>query len=406
MSFRDDAAALADDLTAIRHDLHRHPELGLELPRTQQAVLDALAGLPLEITTGQALSSVTAVLRGTSPDRPDADVPTVLLRGDMDALPMPEETGVDFSSEEDGVMHGCGHDLHVTMLIGAARMLSARRDELPGDVVFMFQPGEEGCGGAEIMIREGVLEASGRKVDAAYGMHVFAANIPHGVFTTRPGPMLAAVNDVTVTIRGAGGHSSAPHHAIDPVTVACQAVVSLQTMVTRRFNVFDPVVVGVGRIQAGEAANVIPDTATFWATVRTFSAEHTAKAIETVREVVRGTASAFGATAEFEDGHSYPVTANHAEEADFVAATAREVFGEEGYEPMADPISGAEDFSFVLNEVPGAFFGLGACFPDADPTQTANNHSPRATYDDSVLPRGAALYSELAHRKLRALADR
>ena len=203
----DDVSALQDDLVRLRRNLHRDPELGLDLPRTQARVLAALEGLGLEISTGRSLSSVTAVLRGGA-DSGEA----VLLRADMDALPVSEQTGVDFAGPP-GRMHACGHDLHTAMLVGAARLLASRRRELAGEVVLMFQPGEEGYDGARHMIDEGVLDAPGRRVRAAYAVHVASAVFPHGVFATRPGPICAAVDVLSVTVRGQGGHASMPHRA-------------------------------------------------------------------------------------------------------------------------------------------------------------------------------------------------
>ena len=223
----DAAKALQPELVELRHRLHQRPEIGLDLPQTQAMVLSALDGLGLEITLGKSLSSVTAVLRGAKRGK------AVLLRGDMDALPVTENTGVDFSSTIDGAMHACGHDLHTAMLVGAAKLLTAHRNQLEGDVVFMFQPGEEGFDGAGHMIKEGVLDAAGVRVSSAYGMHVGSALIPRGVFTTRPGTMMASADELHVTVRGAGGHGSMPHFAKDPVVVAAQMVGDLQTLVTR-----------------------------------------------------------------------------------------------------------------------------------------------------------------------------
>ena len=263
---REDAAAIAADLAELRHRIHREPEIGLDLPQTQQKVLGALDGLPLDITLGRALSSVTAVLRGGRPG------PTVLLRGDMDALPITERTGLDYASAVTGVMHACGHDLHTAMLAGTARILSARQRELPGNVIFMFQPGEEGHFGAQYMINEGVLDAAGGRPVAAYAVHVASAQYGHAQFATRPGPMMASADVLDVTVRGHGGHASMPHLSADPIPAACEMVTALQTLVTRRFDVFDPVVITVGSFHAGTTDNVIPDEAHFLATVRSFSA--------------------------------------------------------------------------------------------------------------------------------------
>ncbi len=266
------AARLAPELVALRRHLHGIPELGLDLPDTQAAVLEALAGLDLEVTLGESLSSVVAVLRGRAPVT--GERPVVLLRGDMDALPVAEEVDVDYVSTRPGMMHACGHDLHMAGLVGAARILHELRDDLVGDVVLMFQPAEEGPGGAEPMIREGLLEAAGRRVDVAYAVHVYSADHPFGTWFGRPGTLMAAADEVHVVVRGVGGHGSAPDRAKDPVPVACEIVLAYQSAVTRQFSVWDPVVLTVGRIAAGTKDNIIPDDAFVDATLRTFSAEN------------------------------------------------------------------------------------------------------------------------------------
>ncbi|MEU4524005.1 M20 family metallopeptidase [Amycolatopsis sp. NPDC024027] len=396
MTLRSDAAAMLADLQTLRRDLHRIPEIGLHLPRTQERVLAALDGLPLEITLGKNLSSITAVLRGTKPGG------TVLLRGDMDALPVTEAGGEEFTSTLDGAMHACGHDLHTAGLVGAARLLAARRQDLPGDVVFMFQPGEEGWDGAGHMIDEGVLTASGRHVDAAYGLHVSAASYAKGQFTARPGTLMAASGALEVRVKGDGGHGSSPHDARDPIPAACEMVTALQTMVTRTFDVFDPVVITVGSFHAGTRRNIIPDDAVFEATLRSFSPEVAARVGERAEQVCRGIAQAHGLDIEVTYAPEYPATVNDADAYDFVAGTIRDVFGEERFTEMADPITGSEDFSRVLERVPGAYLFLGAC--PGDPASAPDNHSPRARFDDSVLGDGAALLAELAVRRLALLA--
>ncbi|GAA1235103.1 M20 family metallopeptidase [Kitasatospora nipponensis] len=392
MSLHDDALALAPDLVRLRHDLHRFPELGLDLPRTQERVLRALEGLPLEVSQGSALSSVTAVLRGGRPG------PAVLLRGDMDGLPVTEKAPVPFAAGN-GAMHACGHDLHTTMLAGAAHLLAARREQLHGDVVFMFQPGEEGFDGAGAMLAEGVLDAAGRRPVAAYALHV-TSGMRHGEFSSRRGPIMAASASLDVTVHGAGGHGSAPHRAKDPIPAACEMVTALQTMVTRRFDVFDPVVITVGLLRAGSQRNIIPETARFEATVRTFSAQAQARAGDAVVELVRGIAAAHGLRAQVEFVPGYPVTETDGAETDFLADTVREVFGEERYQPLPNPMTGSEDFSRILAAVPGSLGWLGAAPKGVDPENLPLNHSPYAEFDDAVLPDGAALYAELATRRL------
>jgi hippurate hydrolase len=383
---------MEDELRTLRRELHRIPEIGLHLPRTQEKVLAALDGLPLEVSTGTGLSSVTAVLRGGKPG------PVVLLRGDMDALPVTEETGEEFSSRHEGAMHACGHDLHTAGLVGAARLLSARKDDLAGDVVFMFQPGEEGWDGAGHMIAEGVLEAAGRPVERAYGLHVLSSLLPRGVFTCRPGPFMAASAAVHVRVVGAGGHGARPQNALDPVPVACEIVTALQTMVTRRFDVFAPIVLTVGLFHAGTRRNVIPDDATFEATVRTFSPAEMDVVRERTIQLCEGIAAAHGLRAEVSFEGEYPLTVNDPAEAGYVGDTVREVFGEERFVVLDNPFTGSEDFSRVLERVPGAYLFLGACRSD-DPTSAPTNHSPRAAFDDSVVPEGAALLAELALRR-------
>jgi amidohydrolase len=393
-SVQDDAAAIAGELTELRRQLHREPEVGLDLPRTQQKVLAALDGLPLEVSVGRALSSVTAVLRG------GPGGPAVLLRGDMDALPVTERTGLDYASAVPGVMHACGHDLHTAMLVGAARILAARQAELPGNVIFMFQPGEEGRHGARHMISEGVLDAAGDRPAAAYALHVASAQYGPGVFATRPGPMMAAADILEVTVRGGGGHASAPHLCADPIPAACAMVTALQTMVTRTFDVFDPVVITVGSFHAGTTDNVIPDEARFLATVRSFSTGTRDRVRAASLRLVADLATAHGlqADAEYHDG--YPVTMNDAAEAEFAGQAVTDLFGAGRLAAQAHPLAGAEDFSYVLGAVPGAFLMLGACPPSADPATAPFNHAADAVFDDSVLPDGAALLAELALRRL------
>jgi hippurate hydrolase len=284
------------------------------------------------------------------------------------------------------------------MLIGAARLLSRFRESLAGDVVFMFQPGEEGWDGAAHMLREGVLEASGRRVSSAYGIHVMA-NIDRGLFTTRPGTLMAASAALTVTVRGAGGHGSAPHHAKDPISVASQIIGDLQTLVTRRFDVFDPVVITVGRFQAGTARAIIPGEATFEATVRAFSARTQDRAEEEVTRLCRGVAAAYDADVEVTFRREYPATVNHPEHAAFVEAVATETFGPERFRTMAAPQTGAEDFSRVIAEVPGCYLMLGARVGEAGQA-VPDNHSAYVLFDESVLPDGVLLHTQLAIRAL------
>ncbi len=394
------ARELGPELGDLRRRLHRIPEIGLDLPKTQQAVLDALDGLDLEITEGRALTSVTAVLRGrATPENGPRQV--VLLRGDMDALPVTEEVEVDYKSQHDGSMHACGHDLHVAGLVGAARVLHAMRDELPGDVVFMFQPGEEGPGGAQPMLDEGLLEVAGRRVDAAYALHVYSAEIPFGQWASRRGTTGAAADEVKVRVVGVGGHGSAPHRAKDPIPAACEMVVALQTMATRRFDVFDPVLITVGRIAGGTKDNIIPDDVEFEATVRSLSRESRAQVQQEIQRVVTGIAAAHGLATDIDYRLGYPVTVNDDTEYDRARQTVVDLFGAARFTELPNPELGAEDMSFVMELVPSAYFNVGACAVEEYAT-AADNHSPRATFDDAILPDAAAWLAEMAVRRLRS----
>ena len=392
MSFLDHATSLQPELVALRRSLHAHPEVGNDLPWTQQRIVEALDGLDLEVTLGHSVSSVVAVLRGARPG------PTVLLRGDMDGLPVTEQTGLEYASTT-GAMHACGHDLHMAGLVGAAHLLSARRDELAGSVVFMFQPGEEGPGGAKPMIEEGLLEVTGEKPVAAYGIHVFPGE--RGLFTYRPGTAMAGANYLHVTFHGEGGHGSQPHTAKDPVPALLEFGTALQTMVTRRFSVFDPVVASITQLSAGEAINVIPDRASLGASVRTLSAASHEAFPAAVRELAHGIAAAHGVRAEVEWTVLYPLTRNDDAETAFVASTLAELVGEEHVRQDADPLMGSEDFSFVLQEVPGCFFFLECSPPELAQENPGWNHSPTVLFDDAVLGTQAAALAELAWRRLQ-----
>jgi amidohydrolase len=390
------AKELQPELIQIRHAIHQEPEIGLDLPKTQAKILTVLEDLGLEISTGKALSSVTAVLRGASSAK------SVLLRADMDALPVTELAELPFKSQIDGAMHACGHDLHVSMLVGAAKLLVANKSQLNGDVVFMFQPGEEGFDGAGHMIKEGVLTAAGKKVDAAYGIHVMSAGIPNGVFTTKPNTMMASSDELHVTVKGLGGHGSQPHTAKDPIPVAAEMISALQLLITRSFNAFDPVVITVGTFHAGTKANIIPDEAQFQATIRTFSKENRDRIKIEAARLCSSIAEGYGLTADVKVVEQYPVTANDPSHAQFVSQVATDLFGKSDYLEMPYPIAGAEDFSRVLEAIPGSYVFLGASV-DKDVTKSEVNHSPRAQFDDAVLFKGAALHAELALRSLNEL---
>lgn len=384
-----DARALLDDVIALRRRIHRHPEIGLTLPRTQAAVLEALDGLGLDVRTGQRTTSVLARLRGARPG------PTILLRADMDALPLREETGLPFASEVEGAMHACGHDAHVAMLVGAARLLAARRGDLGGTVLFMFQPGEEGYHGARIMLEEGLLDGA-EPPRAAFALHV-GHRSPAGMVTTRPGPTMASGDTFQITVRGRGGHASSPHDCLDPIPVACAIVQAFQTLVSRRVNVFDPAVVTVGKIEAGTTRNIIPETARMLGTVRTLSETTRERVLDGLRRLAEGIAASHEAEATVELIRGYPVTVNDGDFAAFVLDTARDVLGPERVEEMRAPIMGSEDFSYVLQRVPGAMAFLGTR-PESGPVYP--NHSNRMLVHEPALAAGVAMHVAVALRFL------
>ncbi|MDQ1519501.1 MAG: hypothetical protein QOI55_574 [Actinomycetota bacterium] len=383
----DDARRVLPDVVALRRELHRHPELGLELPRTQQAVIDALTGLPLEVRTGRAVTSVVADLQGGS------DGKTILLRADMDALPMPEDTGVDYASRVDGAMHACGHDAHVAMLVGAARVLAGRRDEFAGRVRLMFQPGEEGFHGARTMIEEGVLD--GPNVDAVFALHV-SPNLPSGSVSTRPGPALASADVIEIVVTGQGGHASTPYLANDPMPVAAEIVQALQVFATRRINTFDPIVITITKMHAGTTSNVIPEQVLMLGTLRSVSDGSRKAGLAGIERLAAGIAAAHEMRAEVNVTPGYPPTINHRDFAAFTARVARDLLGERSYIEMPSPIMGAEDFSYVLRERPGVMAFLGTCPPGEQPARAHSCHSNRMMIDEDALAAGVAMHAAIA----------
>ncbi|MBN9792293.1 amidohydrolase [Pseudonocardia sp. TMWB2A] len=380
------ARVLQPRTVALRRELHRAPELGLHLPRTRDAVLRALDGLPLRIRTGGSCTSVTAVLDG---DRPG---PTVLLRGDMDALPLSEDTGLDFASGTAGAMHACGHDTHTAMLASAARLLADRRDRIAGRVVFMFQPGEEGFHGARHMIDEGVLDED---PELAYALHI-TSTVPTGQLHHRPGPIMAAADVLRVRVTGRGGHASAPQDACDPVPAAAAMVGGLQTLLTRRVGPQESAVLTVSRIEAGTTDNVIPETAELTGTLRTLSQPVRTLLHRAVTEHCRHTALAYGCTAEAEIVPGYPVTRNDDRATAGLVRVAEKVLGRGACVAMPDPLMGSEDFSYVLDRVPGSLAFLGARPPSVDPALAPPNHSNRVVFDEAAFPAGVAVHAGLA----------
>jgi hippurate hydrolase len=378
------AETLLPDAVALRRRIHEHPELGLENPRTRDAILESLGGLDLEIQHSERTTGVVALLRGAKPG------PTILLRADTDALPMPEDTGLPFASKEDNRMHACGHDAHVAMLASSARLLVGRRAELAGNVKFVFQPGEEGLGGAKVLIEEGLLREPA--VDAAFAIHV-DPTVPAGAVASRSGALLAAADAFVVDVVGKGGHASMPHHAVDPIPVACEIVAALQSLVTRRVNVFDPAVLSVTRVSAGTAFNVVPERAQIMGTIRSVSSRTRELLREGLERVVRGVCAAHETKGEVRLFPGYPVTMNDAGFLDFTREVGTSLLGEERWIEMPAPIMGAEDFSYVLSEVPGAMVFLGVR-PESGPV--APIHSNRMVLNESALATGIALHSAMA----------
>ncbi|MFJ6793937.1 M20 family metallopeptidase [Streptomyces sp. NPDC091268] len=392
------ARRLLPGIVDLRRALHGEPELGRDLPRTQDRVLQSLKGLSLHVTTGTRLSSVTAVLEGARPG------PTVLLRGDMDALPLHEDTGLDFASRAADVMHACGHDLHTAMLVGAAHLLTALQDQLAGRVVFMFQPAEESGGGAADMIEEGVLTTpDGHSVDAAFALHV-TTRFESGTLHLRPGPMFAASDLIHLTVRGRGGHASAPHLALDPIPVACEIVQALQSLVTRTVNIFDPAVITIARIEAGTTTNIIPESAELHGTFRTLTPDTRRQVREGIERVARHISAAHGAEAGIQLTASYPALHN---DPAFTTAVKRAVAAQLGpgiVHDLAEPVMGSEDFAYILERVPGAMAFLGSR-PPGPPAQNPvpDMHSNRVVFDEDAMATGIAAHAAVAlHHASRA----
>jgi hippurate hydrolase len=388
-SILEQARAMLPELISLRRKLHQIPEFGLELPNTLKTILDEVSDLG-EITLGKSITSAVLHIKGDLPG------PTVLLRADMDALAVVEDTGLEYASTN-GFMHACGHDLHMAMGVGACKILASRKSELKGEVIVFFQPGEEGHHGADVMIEEQALMVSGTKPIRAYGLHVFSS-YPLGMMGSRSGPLMASAGDLLVTVSGSGGHGSMPWLSKDPISVLNEIMSALQTMVTKRFSAFDPVIVNIGWVRAGDTAttNVIPETASFGATVRVFSEENATKLKQYTQELVESIASGFGLTATVEFTRATKVLVNDAAAIASVEKVTSEVFGPGRYINLPTPIAGGEDFASIVREVPGAFVFMGACPPGVDHTTAATNHSNKAVFDDSVLGDGAALLAHLA----------
>ncbi|WP_311275045.1 M20 aminoacylase family protein [Methylobacterium sp. WCS2018Hpa-22] len=388
MPIVDRIAALADEITAWRHDLHAHPELQYDVHRTAGFVADKLRDFGCdEIATGIGRTGVVGLIRGRSHGSNRA----IGLRADMDALPIQEVRDLTYRSTAPGRMHACGHDGHTAMLLGAAKYLAETRD-FDGTAVMIFQPAEEGGGGGEAMVRDGMMERFG--VETVYGLH----NIPGlelGRFAIRPGPIMASTDRFTITIEGRGGHAAQPHLAIDSVLVASHVVIALQSVVARSINPLESGVVSVCALEAGDAFNVLPQQVTMRGTMRALSKTVRATMQERIGAIVTNTAAAYGATARVDYSGGYPVTENHPAEADFIADVAAGIVGEERVERDVAPMMAAEDFSYMLAHRPGAYIFMG----NGD---SAGLHHPHYDFNDAAIPYGASLWARVIETALPA----
>lgn len=380
------ARGLSANIVNLRRAIHAEPELGLYTPATLAKVREALAELPLTWREGTSCTGAIATLEGAKPGR------HVLLRGDMDALPIDEPAGLDFASQIPGQMHACGHDTHTAMLAGAARLLCGMRGEFSGTIDFMFQPGEEGHHGARFMIDDGLLDPL---PEAAFALHIMP-NAPFGMLAGRTGPLMAAADQFTITVRGRGGHASMPHDCADPVPAAAAIVGAIQAMVTRRFNATSAVVVTVTQLAGGAAHNVIPDTASLGGTIRTLTPENRARVRQLIAEVAEQVARAYGVEVDCLIEEGFPVTVCDARAVTLGKTVATSIGGKHGWRDLADPIMGAEDFAYVLDKVPGAMFFLGVAGEGEDWRQCCGIHSPRMVVDEKALPTGTAMLAGCA----------
>lgn len=391
-------AAILDDIKTIRHDIHAHPELAYTERRTSEVVQRELKAAGVEFVAG--LAGGTGVLGwlpacGESENRREGEpVRTVALRADMDALPILEATGKPYASTTPGIMHACGHDGHTSILLGVAKTLAAM-DERPSNVLFLFQPAEEGGGGGQKMVQDGCLSGKvlGQPADMIFGLHGWTT-LPLGKVATRVGPMMAATDNFEITLRGHGGHAAAPHTCIDPIVVAAHLVTALQSIASRTVDPFDSVVVTVGQIDGGTATNIIPHTATLKGTVRTLLPETRRTAEHRLKETANGIAEAFGATAEVVWSPGYPCTVNEASAVQEFMGAATRVMGAEHVSDHGLPTMGGEDFSYYGSECPACFFQLGLIPHGKDSYPSV--HTPEFDFNDDAIAIGMKVFVELA----------
>lgn len=388
---RREADELLPKLVEWRRDFHRHPELGFQEVRTAGIVAAHLQELGLEVSTGVGKTGVIAMVE---PDELPDDSETVLLRFDMDALPIHEETGLPFASEKAGVMHACGHDGHTAIGMGVAQLLTRHRNELPGRVKLVFQPAEEGLGGAMAMISDGALEEP--QPAAAYGLHLWS-RLPYNQVVVQPGPLWAAADMFTLTVHGKGGHGATPHDTVDATLIASQLVVALQTIVSRNANPSDTAVVTVASFHSGNAGNVISERAVLEGTIRSFEPEVRNLLLQRIDEICTGICQAFGARYEFEMYSCVPATINSEAGAEVMAGIANEVVGEENVAQIA-PMMVGEDMAEFLNRAPGCFVLVGAASPEEG--FYSPHHSPTFDFEESVMSTGVSLLAEAAFSQL------
>ena len=383
-------ADLHSDIQAWRRDIHQYPELLYDTLRTSSFVADRLREFGCdEVATGLGRTGVVGVIKGKKPAGP-GDVKVIGLRADMDALPIAEATGLPYASKTPGLMHACGHDGHTAMLLGAARYLAETRN-FSGDAVVIFQPAEEGGAGAKAMIEDGLMDRFG--IDQVYGMHN-GPGIPIGSFAIRPGPVMAATDSIDISIEGHGGHAARPHKCIDSVLVGAQVINALQQIVARSLDPLDSAVVSMCEFHAGNARNVIPQTAELRGTVRTLTPEVRVLVEKRVREIVSGVAQITGARIDLSYERGYPVTVNHAAQTDVARKVALEVAGDGNIEEMP-PLMGAEDFSYMLQARPGAFIFCGN-------GNSAGLHHPAYDFNDEAILYGTSYWIKLVENTLAA----
>jgi amidohydrolase len=383
-------ADLQPDIQAWRREIHEHPELLYDVHRTAAFVADRLREFGCdEVATGLGRTGVVGVIRGRKPAG-KGDIRVIGLRADMDALPIEEATGLPYASKTPGLMHACGHDGHTAMLLGAARYLAETRN-FAGDAVVIFQPAEEGGAGAAAMIKDGLMDRFA--IDQVYGMHN-GPGIPIGSFAIRPGPIMASTDSIDVKIDGLGGHAARPHKCIDAVLVGSQLITALQSIVSRSVDPLDSAVVSICEFHAGNARNVIPQTAVLRGTVRTLTAEVRTLVEKRVREVVAGVAQITGARIDLVYERGYPVTVNHASQTGFAAEVAKEIAGEANVQEMA-PLMGGEDFAYMLEARPGAFIFCGN-------GNSAGLHHPAYNFNDEAIVYGTSYWIKLVENTLAA----